>query len=799
MRILNIITILFFFTFAGFAQTVQKGFVKEYNEKNQKAPLEGVEINVRSASSSVSDDTGGFSLNFITLKPGDKINVRAIRKSGYEIFNKDAIEQWNLNPQTPFTIVMIRSDRFKKICDNYYSKASVNYKKQYDGEIAKLNKLKADNRLKEEEYRQRLQEIQGNLDRQLDNLDNYVERFARIDLSELQEEEQEIIKLVQEGRFDEAIAKYEELNLVEKFINSYNLDKNGEISTAIDQLSQVHKDNIQKKDELLSAIDRQINALNLYGGAEMNKKISDILSNIADADSGNIDLQIKAGNYLYEYLSDFDNALKYFRQALAESLKQYGEKHYHTVRAYECIASVYSAQYETEAALENYNKAYEILSEISGSESDKITLLNDISFLYVKKKEYEKALEYCKIGETIISSGVKVDVTTKSSLYNNLGIIYMNQKDTSLSLKYYLLALKEFEESDEDVNNNLARLYPNIASLYFDMGDYVKSHDYHDKALALIEKIYGENNEAYALECWLMARLCSKESDFESALSYCNRALPIQIKVFGDNHPAIADTYQCFGEIYLNISEYEKALKYYSDALEILKNSSSTSSLAPVYYNIGLTYGYLNDNERALSFLAKSLDYSDDIHDMDAVYFEMARRYNSLCDYDNAIDYFHKSLEINQKMTEDRSTFIMDIYNNLGINHGLKQDFDNSLECFRQSLDLMRKSENPYMPDIAIAINNIATVYYLKEDYRESLNYFLEALDIREKSLGYDDLVTASSYSSLGSVYDNLQDYKTSLEYYNKALDILLRHNESNPDDINSLREEIKTVTNKLN
>ena len=46
------------------AQTVQKGVVKEYNEKDQKTPLGGVELNIISAQSTASDTDGKFELSF---------------------------------------------------------------------------------------------------------------------------------------------------------------------------------------------------------------------------------------------------------------------------------------------------------------------------------------------------------------------------------------------------------------------------------------------------------------------------------------------------------------------------------------------------------------------------------------------------------------------------------------------------------------------------------------------------------------------------------------------------------------
>ena len=49
------------------AQSVQHGFVKEYNGTARKSPLSEVEISVRNASRTQTDQQGKFELNFRTL------------------------------------------------------------------------------------------------------------------------------------------------------------------------------------------------------------------------------------------------------------------------------------------------------------------------------------------------------------------------------------------------------------------------------------------------------------------------------------------------------------------------------------------------------------------------------------------------------------------------------------------------------------------------------------------------------------------------------------------------------------
>ena len=201
-----------------FAQSTQPGVVKEYNERLEKTPLDHVEINISNAASTVSDGKGNFMLQFRTLKPGDKVNVRRIEKLGYEIFNKEALEQWFISRENrPFTIVMCKSEKFKRIRDNYSRVSSQSYEKQLKKEEARLEAERKKGKLKEEEYDKALKKLNDDYDRQLDNLDNYVDRFARIDLSELSAIEAEIIELVQRGEIDKAIQLYEQQGLEEKY------------------------------------------------------------------------------------------------------------------------------------------------------------------------------------------------------------------------------------------------------------------------------------------------------------------------------------------------------------------------------------------------------------------------------------------------------------------------------------------------------------------------------------------------------------------------------------------------------
>ena len=213
------VILLFIITQNVYAQAEQHGIVMEYNGREKKNPLSQVEIFVQNAGSTVSDADGRFLLKFRTLKAGDKVVVRRIEKTDYELFNRDALDQWNISRREGefFTIVMCRTDRLKDLRDHYYTLASQSYERQMKKESERLAALKREGRLQEAEYKKRLQMLRDEYEERLEHIDNYVDRFARIDLSELSEQEARIIEMVQQGDIDGAIKAYEEMELERQF------------------------------------------------------------------------------------------------------------------------------------------------------------------------------------------------------------------------------------------------------------------------------------------------------------------------------------------------------------------------------------------------------------------------------------------------------------------------------------------------------------------------------------------------------------------------------------------------------
>lgn len=238
------------------AQSTQQVKVLEYNGKEQKTPLQGVSLSVQNAASAMSDAQGQLTLQFRTLKAGDAVQLRRIDLAGYEVFNQDAVDAWTISTQREFTLVLCRSERFKDLCEKYNAAASASYERQLKKDKAALEKLRNEGKIKQQEYDAQLAALDQQYNEQLDNLENYVERFARIDLSEISEEEQQIIDLVQQGEIDEAIRRYEALDLLTKY-----QQQSAEIQSVRNtrsELQQLGEQKAEARDSLIEVLRQQI-------------------------------------------------------------------------------------------------------------------------------------------------------------------------------------------------------------------------------------------------------------------------------------------------------------------------------------------------------------------------------------------------------------------------------------------------------------------------------------------------------------------------------------------------------------
>ena len=175
----------------------QQGIAYLYDYKTKtKTPLANVSLTVAYAKGpAVSRTDGTFTIEFQDFGAGKKLAFEKQPFSeGLTVLNKKEVDEWSTF-EGNLTLIMCNKKDFDACKQRYYDVGHQSVTRRYEREIAALKRESAD-------YQQRLQELEEERDRILDNLRNSADAMARIDQSELDAAMQEVLDLYEQGNVE---------------------------------------------------------------------------------------------------------------------------------------------------------------------------------------------------------------------------------------------------------------------------------------------------------------------------------------------------------------------------------------------------------------------------------------------------------------------------------------------------------------------------------------------------------------------------------------------------------------------
>ena len=805
------------------AQATQPCVVKQYNQKQQKTPLAGVQVEVRDAQSATSAANGALSLQFATLKPGDRVTVRRIIKPGYEIFNKAAIDQWTITRGAISEIVLVQSSYFTQLKSKLTQSSTDNYKKKYEQEKAEKERLLEAGKLKEEEYRQQLNDLEDLYDNALKNLDNYIDQFARIDLSEVSAEEQRILDMVQAGQIDEAVKAYEVLDI------SGKLRQSRENIKAIDEDIEKLKD--KKAQDLLAIADlkekqqREIATLKLAGGKENYDRVVCMLKENALADTTDIDAVWEYAAFAYNQ-RDFKEAERFFLIALNGSK----DNLFRQVAYQNNLGLLHSDVHNYAKAEEYYFKAMENITQLFTQNPDAFRAYlagtqNNLGTLYHTLHDYTKAEEYylqaLENRTELFRQNPDAYRYELASTQNNLGLLYYALHDYAKAEEYMLQTLENYTQlfqKNPDANHyELATIQNNLGNLYIDLHDYAKAEVYLLQALENWTNLFRKNPDAYRANLAdtqnNLGNLYYALHDYAKAEEYCLKALENKTQLFHQNPDAyltnLAMVQNNLGSLYKDLHDYVKAEEYHLLALENYTQLFSQNpnayltDLAMAQYNLGNLYSDLHDNAKAEEYYLKALENITQLFSKNPdayraylaiIQNNLGNLYYDLHDNAKAEEYYFQALEhrtqlFRQNPDAYRADLARNQYN-LGLLYDDLHDYAKAEKYYLQTLEnytqLFHKNPDAYRENLAITQYNLGFMYAYLHNYTKAEEYYLKALE-NWTYLFNQDLDTyrtelAITQHDLGNLYTDLNDYAKAEEYYLQALENRTQLFAQNPD-----------------
>jgi CHAT domain-containing protein/tetratricopeptide (TPR) repeat protein len=231
------------------------------------------------------------------------------------------------------------------------------------------------------------------------------------------------------------------------------------------------------------------------------------------------------------------------------------------------------------------------------------------------------------------------------------------------------------------------------------------------------------------------------------------------------------------GQTYRYLSDFQKAVELYNQALTPTRAVDDKKGEALILNSLGLAYDRLNQRDKSLPIYHQALTIRQAIGDRQGqaeTLNNIGFIYRNRGEYQKALDYFNQSLP-HIRAVDDRKTEII-ILNNIGVTHRLSGAGDKALATHQEALRLARETTNREQE--VVTLNNIAAVY-------ESLDQIDKALDAYNQNLAIwrglkNRRQEANTLNQIGEMYRKKVDGERALDYFNQALPIYQAEGDKN-------------------
>lgn len=737
----------------------QSGMVRTLGRPAQKGvPLAGVTVRIAEAHNAVvSGKDGAFSLP-INKKDGESFVIRQVQKAGYELNDRDLIgRKYAFSSTHPITIVMVSAKQLQaekaRIENNAYSVAEKNYKNK----LAALEEQLKNGQIDAEKYSGQIRSLQGDFERFQSLIDGLSEHYAHIDYDEMDENEKEIAQCIENGNFDKADSLIHRCFDVTDVL-SRNLKALDRIEQGISQAKDVIADTNRLMAEVLRRQAKDAEYLyQLYTIALArfdNEKAGQYILTRAELDTTNVEWTAQAANFMDDYQSDYDKAMRYYDRA-----ERYASKHPAWLSTiYTNKGSMYLEQGKYIEAIKADSIALGLNLNLYGKNGlSTLETINNIAVALKKLGQLKVALVTLNTVYSIAVNDRDMDLGFIATVCNNICTTCMDLGLHSMALEFGDKAL-EFYKKEESVKGEALALC-NIGGCYDMMGLHQEAWNYYDRSETLFKKLFGEDNPSVA---WVLAEKGGRYAaigDLKRAYQCNKRSLAIYKRFYDAKSVVVAKALADFAAVNPNKPEAKAQV---DSALTVLVSHYGERQLAvaDAYYTQAIISADMEQSVESERQLQRALLIYNTIIGTRYNQFS-AQCYASLSDVELGLNRMDKAVEYMSQAVEISDSINGDIINPLKLTAlyqkaALLLQQKNMADCRALCLQVIDDSKQVaelfgdkisdfYLILSAITMAEAKTKDLIVEKFNQALDYALKAYHYKVKVKGQDDEALQSS------------------------------------------------------
>ncbi len=336
--------------------------------------------------------------------------------------------------------------------------------------------------------------------------------------------------------------------------------------------------------------------------AQDETRVIDSLESVMAKQEGRekVETMMELSKAFFDY--SFDECIDWGEKAIQEATQFRDEEL--IAKSYWKIGMRYLNHYELDLALENYNKALELLKNKDDSE-----LLEDV-LNYKGRVElfmgdmdsalmtYQYALRVSeKLGDELNCADV----------INNMAYIYYQRDEMDKSLEYFKEARKRFELVQDTLS--IAQCDNNISNIYVERQQFDDALSLLQKVIPVFDHYQDEASLAHAYQN-LGTAYASGFVKCDSALVYLQKSIVCAENV-GDQITLIEDELELAG-VLRQLNREGEAISLYQSALHSSEAMGYTIGMMEAYKNLGIHYNIVGDFTTSAVYLKRCMDLASE-------------------------------------------------------------------------------------------------------------------------------------------------------------------------------------------
>jgi len=264
----------------------------------------------------------------------------------------------------------------------------------------------------------------------------------------------------------------------------------------------------------------------------------------------------------------------------------------------------------------------------------------------------------------------------------------------------------------------------------------------------------------------------------------------------------MADIYQNKSRIFTFQKSFSTAIEFLDKVIRIYNSVDNPDKnlllkISRAYMNLGLVYYEINDCQKALEYLEKSLSlklkYS--LSETELTYLNLAKTQAKLGSFMKAEDFFLKSIKSMMSNYGEDYYRIAEIYFDYGLFLRTVGNPDKSKEINTKALNICLNNYGKKHPYVSLAFRNIGDYYLSVNEYDSSLFYYQKSLTAIVKDFNESDI---NRNPALDSVILDVDLLKT-LRKKSEALELFSEVQSDSSKKLQALKISQQTIELALN